>query len=232
MFMKRTLPMLIAFGVGFAFAVQYYIPATFSQEALSATSKWYSIIVSFALLLGIVSVCQSHARKIQTQSVGWGYSLVLFASFGVMVIVGAICAGNTEVQAGAEKTPIYGTSYGWMYNNGLLPLTTTMFATLAFYVASAAFRAFRAKTFGAFLLLFFAVVLLFGKASLGVSMWDSTIGSIHQTLQLDGIIEWIMGTLNMSARRAILIGVALGMIATSLKIIFGIERTYLGGKGE
>jgi len=231
MFVKRTLPMLVAFGVGFAFALQYYLPFSFSEDALSATSKWYSIIASFALLLGIVSVIQSHARKIQTQSVGWGYSLVLFFAFASMVMMGAFSAGNAETPPGV-KGPIYGTSYGWLYNNAMIPLQTTMFATLAFYVASAAFRAFRAKTFGAFLLLFFAVVMLFGKASLGVTLWDESIGTIHASLQLDRIIEWLMGTLNMSARRAILIGVALGMIATSLKIIFGIERTYLGGKGE
>ena len=34
---------------------------------------------------------------------------------------------------------------------------------------------------------------------------------------------------NTAAQRGILIGISLGGIATSIKIIFGIERAYLGG---
>lgn len=231
MFVKRTLPVLIAFGVGFAFALQHYVPHEVSQTALATTSKWVTLIAAFVFLLGMVSVVHNHARKIQTRTSGWGYSAVLFVALVVTVALGAACGGKTEPPPG-EPAPIYGTAFGWIYKNGLTALSTTMFATLAFYVASAAFRAFRIKNFGAFLLLFFAVVLLLGKAALGVWIWDSTIGALHSALRMDAIVEWIMSTLNMSARRAILMGIALGMIAVSLKIILGIERTYLGGRGE
>jgi hypothetical protein len=41
-----------------------------------------------------------------------------------------------------------------------------------------------------------------------------------------------LNVLNASVRRAILIGISLGAVALSLKIIFGIERAYLGGGKE
>jgi hypothetical protein len=41
-----------------------------------------------------------------------------------------------------------------------------------------------------------------------------------------------LNVLNASVRRAILIGVSLGTVALSIKIIFGLERSYLGGGKE
>jgi len=44
---------------------------------------------------------------------------------------------------------------------------------------------------------------------------------------LPKIADWIMNIPQLAAKRGILIGVALGGIAMSLRIIVGIERTYL-----
>jgi hypothetical protein len=46
------------------------------------------------------------------------------------------------------------------------------------------------------------------------------------------VSSWILNVLNSSVRRAILIGVSLGAVALSFKIIFGVERSYLGGSKE
>jgi len=96
-----------------------------------------------------------------------------------------------------------------------------MFSLLAFYIASASFRAFRAKSTMATLLLITAFIVMLGRVPFG-----RFISGPH----LSNITEWIMNVVNMAGQRAILIGAALGVMATSVKIVLGIERSHLGGE--
>jgi len=109
-----------------------------------------------------------------------------------------------------------GSPFWWIYEYVFQPLTATMFALLAFYVASAAFRAFRAKNVEAILLLSTAFVILLGRTYLG-----SPLGA-------DVVTVYIMKVFNTAGSRAIMIGIALGIASTSLKVLLGVDRSYLG----
>jgi hypothetical protein len=108
--------------------------------------------------------------------------------------------------------------YNWMFLYILVPMEATMFALLAFFIASAAFRAFRARTFEATLLLVAAIFVMIGRVPIGEYMLRP----------LGDFADWIMDWPNGAAKRAIIIGVGLGMAATSLKLMLGLERAYLG----
>jgi hypothetical protein len=112
-----------------------------------------------------------------------------------------------------------------MYFYVLSPVQATMFALLAFFIASAAYRAFRAKTLLATLLLLSAAVVMLGRVPIG----DMLTGWLPEGLRFSDIAKYILDYPNTAAKRAIYIGVGLGIAATSLKIILGIERTWLGG---
>jgi uncharacterized membrane protein len=104
----------------------------------------------------------------------------------------------------------------------MVPLQGTMFAILALFIASAAYRSFRARSREAAVLLIAAVIVMMGRVPLG-----------EYLIPLSGdLSQWILNVLNASVRRAILIGVSLGTVALSIKIIFGMERSYLGGGKE
>jgi len=209
LFWRRRFPLLIAFSVGTLAALQYYIPHPVSEQALTEVSVWLRIITGFAMLLGITSLCRVHYQKIRAKVSGWGYSLVVFLSMMVTVVVG--------IWAGGEEA---GTGFGWIYSYTLVPLQGTMFSLLAFFIASAAYRAFRARTKEATVLLLAAIIVMAGRVPLGEYLIP----------HISALSDWILNVLNTGARRGIIIGISLGIIATSLKIILGIERAYLGGK--
>ncbi len=107
-----------------------------------------------------------------------------------------------------------------------------MFSLLAFFMASAAYRAFRAKTLNATLLLAAAIIVMFGRVPIGDFLWQKIFpeGITGKSPFLpEQVAEWIMSAPTMAARRGIMIGAALGAISTSLKVILGIERSYLSG---
>ncbi len=138
--------------------------------------------------------------------------------------------------SGAYSAP--GTPFNWLYLYVFQPLTATMFAMLAFYVASAAFRAFRAKNLEATLLLGTAFIILLGRTPVAGWMWAWLPERYHgfletfDILRLDQLTVYIMSLFNTAGNRAIMIGIALGIAATSLKILLGVDRSYLGSGDE
>lgn len=213
--LRRQLPLLITLITGLVFAGQYYVPHPASEQALTAVTKWLQIIGGFALILGVSSLFHVHAVKIRRREAGWGYSFVLYASMLGTIVIGLWANGKEAVNGTM-------TAFGWIYNYMMVPLQGTMFAILAFFIASAAYRSFRARSREAAVLLVAAIIVMMGRVPLG-----------EYILPVSGdVSQWILNVLNASVRRAILIGVSLGTVALSFKIIFGVERSYLGGGKE
>jgi hypothetical protein len=214
-FLRRQLPLLITFVTGVVFAAQYYVPHPRSELMLTEVTKWLQIISGFALVLGVTSLFHLHAVKIRRREPGWGYSFVLYAGMLGTIAIGLWVNGKESLNGAM-------TAFGWIYSNMMVPLQGTMFAILAFFIASAAYRSFRARSREAALLLIAAIIVMMGRVPLG-----------EMLLPVSGdLTQWILNVLNASVRRAILIGISLGAVALSLKIIFGVERAYLGGGKE
>ncbi|NNF06737.1 MAG: hypothetical protein HKN21_08250 [Candidatus Eisenbacteria bacterium] len=190
-------------------------------------SEYFNIIAAFAFILGGGNLLKIHLEKISRKKRGWGYSVVTIVGFLFVLLAGVFKIGNPEGLTGSVDTP--GSWFAVSYDSFFTPLQSTMFSILAFFVASASYRAFRAKNTEATLLLTAALIILLGRTFVGYwltawmpeSMYWATIP------ELSG---WIMSVVNQAGQRAILIGIALGVISTSLKVILGIERSYLGGE--
>lgn len=206
--MKKQIPLIITFVTGMVMIIQYFIPHRPFSDIQQLFNTWFLIITAFALILGLGNLLKIHTKRLQRKPSGWWYSIVLITGFVVMFIAG--------MGWGIER----GSPFDYLFWNVHLPMSSMMFALLAFFVASASYRAFRARTPEATLLLVSAILVMIGRVPLGNYIWEK--------LPLVG--DWIMGYPNMAGQRAIMIGIALGVVSTSLRIILGIERAYLAGK--
>jgi len=175
------------------------------------------IISAFALILGLGNLILRHTKKIQKKEEHWQHSWVLLLSFLVASIIGVFGGVNGELwfptQVGSFHFDIT-----TIYNKVLIPLGATMFSLLAFFMASAAYRAFRARNWLAVLLLGSAFLVMLGQVPLGARIWSG----------IPEISQWIMEVPNTAAKRGIELGITLGILATLLKILAGIERSWLG----
>jgi len=216
--MRREVPLIITAVTGFIFIIQFFVPHPPFNRTQDIFNDWVNIIIGFAIVLGVLNLMRVNLNKMSQKSKGWPFALVTILGLVVYTIVGLAFSGGRSFQ-----NP--GTSFYWVYINVFYPLNSTMFALLAFFVASASYRAFRARNKEATLLLIAATILMLGRVPLGeyLSSW------MPEGYRLSSLSDWIMDFPQTAGQRAIMMGIALGIISTSLRIILGIERTYLGG---
>lgn len=217
--LKKHIPLAIVFIFGIITLSSYYIPHRYSEKYLEFVNIWENIVSSFALFLGMISLFYAHYKKIERKVDGWGYSLFVYLGF-IIIMIAAIKSDGLLSNNGKI------TFLGWSFNNIYNPLSATMFSVLAFFIISTAYRSFRIKSFAAFMLFVAGLVLMLGNIPLGEIIWDRLFSWTHITIA--EIKNWIISVPATAGKRGIMIGIAIGAAVTSLKIIFGIERGYMG----
>ena len=229
MWYKRTIPLIIVFVVGVLAFVHNYIPLTVSDEFRETITTWIRIIGGFALFIGAYSLLHMHVTRIRRQQPGWGYSMFVFMGASGMIAVGLWNDGFGPLEA----APYSETWFQWAFMNIQVPCSATIFSILAFFMASAAFRTFRARNIGAALLLVAAIVVMLGRVPIleTVGSWFGDPPPFTESIDvaLSKASAAIMEYPNLAATRGILLGISLGAISQSLRILFGIERSYMGG---
>jgi hypothetical protein len=217
--MKKTIPLTLIFIAGLLGVISFVIP----HPSYQVYDEWIRndllrVLSAFAVVLALGSLLRVHFDKIKRKRKNWQFSWLLLIAFGASASIGLF--------GGVAADGILPTTIGsfqfdiqTLYENIVIPLASSMFALLAFFMASAAYRAFRIRSMEATLLLAAAFIVMIGVLPLGYSI------SKH----LPGFVQWILNVPNVAGQRGIVFGIALGVVATSLKIILGIERAWLGG---
>jgi len=209
---KRQVPFLITLVAGIFCLIGFFVPHPAVRTFYDEIQQWVIVVVGATYVLGVANLLRINLQQVSTRARDWPYKIVLLIGMLAMMAVG-FTNGEHYLDSNSGFT--------WMYNTFYSPMTATMFSLLAFFIASAAFRAFRIRTFEALLLAIAAFILMIGRVPIG--------NAIHPAIP--AAADWLMEIPQNAAKRGILIGAAIGVMATGIRLILGMERTYGGGGG-
>jgi len=218
---KREVPLFITGAIGLFMILSFFVPHQWASVPADFLQACAVIVVAFGYVLGGANVLRVNLEGISRRERDWGYKIVLVVSLVATIAIGVVDGIRSH-----GSFPVEGTVSKWIYDNLYASMNATMFALLAFFIASAAFRAFRIRSWEAGLLAAAALLVMLGRVPIG----DVATAWLPDSLRLGTIQQWIMDVPQNASKRAILIGAALGAMATGLRVILGIERSYLGGE--
>jgi hypothetical protein len=171
--------------------------------------NWAIILAGVALMVGVINLVRMHLRKVENKAKGSLNSIVLVCSFFLTLAI----AGYFGLASDWSQ---------WIYNSILVPIETSLIAILAIFLILTLPKMLK-RRMGMESVFFIAVILfiLLGY----ISIFGEYIPAIFGD---NGLYRSIINLVAISGIRGLLIGIALGAIATGIRVIIGSDRPYGG----
>ncbi len=206
---KAPVSTTIAIATGIIVLIGYFINIPLLDSLRKVFLQWAVILSALALVIGIFNLGYVHIKKITSQSSGEAYSVILLLSMGLTVVVVIVFSPTGELSQ-------------WLYDNVIFPVEASLLALISIVLLYASIRLFRRGiTLFSVIFLFTTLVVLIGSVSIAGFQIPGLSGS-------DGIRALLVQIPAVGGARGILIGVALGAIATGLRVLMGADRPYNG----
>jgi len=208
---------IIIFSLGFFYASVYYIaaPGTIDLQAVSDKLLSYlTAVLTAAFAIGVINLIRVHGINIKRRRATWKYSVLLIVCLCAMAIFSVIAspfaldpdAAVIPATVIAFATPIW----QFLYYKIFVNVNTSIFSLIAFFIASAAYRAFKARSLESTILLVAGLLVMLGQAPITGLLWPG----------FSAIREWILAFPNTAGQRGILIGIALTVLVFSVRRLF------------
>lgn len=197
----------ITIGSGAIVLLGYFVDLPGLSDLRLLFVDWAVILAAVALLIGALNLARVHWNRVRTAQKGSVNSLVLIVSMLTTLIIVGIFGGPTTLWA------------MWIYDHILIPVETSLLALLSVILIYAFARMFHRRIT--------VPVLVFAGVALFVLIGAFTLPGFEIFLMQD-LRSWLTQVWALAGVRGILLGVALGTIATGLRVLLGSDRPYGG----
>lgn len=193
--------MMVAFLLVF---VPYFVAIPALDVASTKLITICAIANAFTLVLAVYSQFQRGIGVVQKRRKGWYFKAYMLATIVLMCIFYFM---------GQTTGP-----YDWVMYSIITPLSSVNYSILAFYMASTAARAFRARNGKALVLLVTGFIVLFYQAPItGVFIPG-----------IEPVALFFIDTFTKAAARMFLMAVTVGAIVFGVRVLLGQELSVLG----
>lgn len=223
------------------------------QDALPKVADTANILTILLLGLGVYSLLRVHIGRIVRKQPDREFSAVLLVCMAVMTGLGYADwitrkYGDPEgrLEDSANWLPV-NRLFDLLFDGLLQQMDAAMFSMIAFFILSAAYRAFRIRSVESTVLMGSALILMLSLLGALVFSWNSLVVNMAtalnvphadpqtfqagflNNLKLNEIAGWVRSFLQVPAIRALEFGVGLGTLAMGLRLWLGLEKGGIGG---
>lgn len=199
----------IAVFIAIFFGLVTLIALLFNVSGISAVILgWASFLAAVTLILGVLNLLLVHLTRLFRE--GNLYSGVL-----VVGLLAVFAVAILDELNGSDNVNL-------MFNWVQAPLEAALASLLALFLVLAGVQLLkRQRTRWAFLFSLTAVVMLLGQALLISRLLPAVLRQ-----PLNQVVEFVQNVVVTAGIRGLLIGVALGTLLLSLRLLMGVERPY------
>jgi hypothetical protein len=202
---KRGVPLVVALLAGSIALASYVQPNPLSDGLLQVAQ----LLTATGLLLGVLNVLNVHRRRIAARANDWPYSMVLIVALLATFIIGVLPGVSSDLAALELVTRAV---FRYVYQ----PLAGSVLALLTFFALRAAWRALQLRPREASIILGVAVIFLLVSGP-----WAAAIPG------LDATLDWIRAYPVLGVARGLLLGVGIGALVASMRLLLGLDQPYL-----
>ena len=238
---QKTVVRLITFVAGLFFIMEFLVPGSGEKEEnflspyLTNVNAVLTVLMAMAFMLGPINLIRSNLSRLVRSHKEVLMPILFFVGLAFGIFAG-ICGwistrldtllqDSSLVKSGMDEWILYnGVDLKLYFNIAIygigLALGGSSMGMLAFYLVSAAYRAFRLNNLDAGVMMAAATIVLIGMVPLG----DYITYYMPERFQLNAFARWIMDVPNSAVQRAVLIGAVAGVFGAGLRQWLGLGK--------